>query len=301
MSVTAESVKLLRERTGAGMMECKRALVETGGNLDAAAELMRKQGLAKADKKATRIAAEGVIALAISADGRSAAMVEVNCETDFVAREQDFRGFADEVAAVAIAPGAASLEALLAAKLPSGLTVEERRRELIAKIGENITVRRLTIVTAPAQLGSYLHGTRIGALVALDAGDATLARDLAMHVAASNPQYLAAADVPADTVARERGILTEQAKGDPKNQGKPDNILAQIVEGKVRKALAEITLLGQPFVRDDKQSVEKLLAGAKAKVSAFERFEVGAGIEKKQEDFAAEVMAQVKGAAGGAH
>ncbi len=301
MSVTAESVKLLRERTGAGMMECKRALVETGGNLDAAAELMRKQGLAKADKKATRIAAEGVIALASSADGRSAAMVEVNCETDFVAREQDFRGFADEVAAAAIAPGAASLEALLAAKLPSGLTVEERRRELIAKIGENITVRRFTIVTAPAQLGSYLHGTRIGALVALDAGDATLARDLAMHVAASNPQYLATADVPADTVARERGILTEQAKGDPKNQGKPDNILAQIVEGKVRKALAEITLLGQPFVRDDKQSVEKLLAGAKAKVSAFERFEVGAGIEKKQEDFAAEVMAQVKGAAGGAH
>jgi len=301
MSVTADMVRQLRERTGAGMMECKRALVETGGDLDAAAELMRKQGLAKADKKAARIAAEGVIALAVAADGQSAAMVEVNCETDFVAREQDFRGFADEVAAAAIATAPASLEALLAAQLPSGTSVDERRRTLIAKIGENITVRRFTIVAAPTRLGSYLHGTRIGALVALEGGDATLARDLAMHVAASNPQYLAATDVPADTVARERAILTEQARGDPKNQGKPDNILAQIVEGKVRKALAEITLLGQPFVRDDKQSVEKLLAGAKAKVAAFERFEVGAGIEKKQEDFAAEVMAQVKGAAGGAH
>jgi len=301
MSVTAESVRQLRERTGAGMMECKRALVETGGDLDAAAELMRKQGLAKADKKAARIAAEGVIALAASADGRSAAMVEVNCETDFVAREQDFRAFADEVAAVVIATAPGSLAALLEAKLASGATVDERRRTLIAKIGENVTVRRFTIVAAPTELGSYLHGTRIGALVALEGGDATLARDLAMHVAASNPQYLAAADVPADTVARERAILSEQAKGDPKNQGKPDNILAQIVEGKVRKALAEITLLGQPFVRDDKLSVEKLLAGAKAKATAFERFEVGAGIEKKQEDFAAEVMAQVKGAAGGAH
>lgn len=301
MSVTAETVKQLRERTGAGMMECKRALVETGGDLDAAAELMRKQGLAKADKKAARIAAEGMIVIEKSADGRSAAMVEVNCETDFVAREQDFGGFAADVARVALAARVTSVEALLAAKLPAGETVDERRRALIAKIGENISVRRVVRVEAKGQLGAYIHGTRIGALVSLDAGEAGLARDLAMHVAASNPKYLSVAQVPADEIAKEREIFIGQAKSDPKNQGKPDNILAQIVEGKVRKALAEITLLGQPFVRDDKVSVEKLLAGANAKLAAFERYEVGAGIEKKQGDFAAEVMAQVKGAAGGKH
>jgi len=301
MGVTAESVKQLRERTGAGMMECKRALVETGGDLDAAAELMRKQGLAKADKKAARVAAEGVIVVEKAADGRSAAMVEVNCETDFVAREQDFRGFAADVARAAIAARAGAVDALLAARLPSGEVVEERRRALISKIGENISVRRVVLVDAQGQLGAYVHGTRIGALVVLDGGDAELARDLAMHVAASNPKYLSVAQVPAADVAKEREILTEQAEGDPKNQGKPANILAQIVEGKVRKALSEITLLGQPFVRDDKVSVEKLLAGAKARIAAFERFEVGAGIEKKQDDFVAEVMAQVKGATGGKH
>lgn len=301
MTVTAEAVRQLRERTGAGMMECKRALVETGGDLDAAAELMRKQGLAKADRKAARIAAEGVIVIEKSADGRAAAMVEVNCETDFVAREQDFRGFATDVARAAIAARTGSVEALLAVKLPSGETADERRRALISKIGENISVRRVALVEAKGQLGAYIHGTRIGALVALEAGDAELARDLAMHVAASSPQYLSVADVPAGTVAKEREILTEQARTDPKNQGKPDNILTQIVEGKVRKALAEITLLGQPFVRDDKLTVEKLVNGAKAKIAAFERYEVGAGIEKKQDDFVAEVMAQVKGAAGGKH
>ncbi len=301
MSVTAEAVRQLRERTGAGMMECKRALVEVGGDLDAAAELMRKQGLAKADKKAARIAAEGVIVIEKSTDGRAAAMIEVNCETDFVAREQDFRGFATDLGRVAIAARTGSLEALLAAKLPSGETADERRRALISKIGENISVRRVVLVEAQGQLGAYIHGTRIGALVALDGGDAELARDLAMHVAASNPKYLSVAQVPADAVAKEREILTEQAKGDPKNQGKPDHILAQIVEGKVRKALSEITLLGQPFVRDDKLTVEKLVNGAKAKITAFERYEVGAGIEKKQDDFVAEVMAQVKGAAGGKH
>ncbi|MBV6417999.1 MAG: Elongation factor Ts [Steroidobacteraceae bacterium] len=299
MSVTAETVRQLRERTGAGMMECKRALVETGGDLDAAAELMRRQGLAKADKKAARVAAEGVIVVEKSADGRSAAMVEVNCETDFVAREQDFRGFAADVARAALAARTNSLEALLASKLPSGETVDERRRALIAKIGENISVRRVVFVAAQAALGAYIHGTRIGALVALEAGEDSLARDLSMHVAASNPKYLSTAEVPAAEVAKEREILTEQAKGDPKNQGKPDHILAQIVEGKVRKSLAEITFLGQPFVRDDKVTIEKLLAGAKAKIAAYERFEVGAGIEKKQDDFVAEVMAQVKGAAGG--
>jgi elongation factor Ts len=280
------------------MMECKKALVETKGDLDAAAELMRKQGLAKADKKAARVAAEGVIVIERSADGRTAAMVEINCETDFVAREQDFRGFAQAVAAKALALGAVTLESLLAAKLDSGAspdgdeTVEERRRALVAKIGENISVRRSVALTSPGNLGAYVHGTRIGALVVVKGGDVALAHDLAMHVAASNPKYLTMNDVPADVVAKEREILTEQAQG----EGKPPEIVAKMVEGRLRKSLGEITLMGQPFVKDPDVSIEKLLKGAKAEVAAFQRFEVGAGIEKKQDDFVAEVMAQVKGA-----
>jgi elongation factor Ts len=294
MSITAETVKQLRERTGAGMMECKKALVETAGDLDAAAELMRKQGLAKADKKAARIAAEGVIAIERSADGLAAAMVEVNCETDFVAREQDFRAFARAVASRAVVERPQTLEALLQAKLDGSETIEERRRSLVAKIGENIGVRRFTVTTGPQHLGAYTHGTRIGALVALKGGDAQLAHDLAMHVAASNPRYLSQREVPAEVMAKEREILTEQAQG----EGKPPEIIAKMVEGRLRKSLGEITLLGQPFVKDPDTVVEKLLKGAGAQVLAFERFEVGAGIEKKQEDFVAEVMAQVKGSSG---
>jgi elongation factor Ts len=291
-NITADAVKQLRERTGAGMMECKRALVETKGDLDAAAELMRKQGLAKADKKATRVAAEGVIVVEKAADGRAAAMVEINCETDFVAREQDFRGFAQAVAAKALAVGQAPLETLLAARLDSGETVDERRRALIAKIGENISVRRSSALKSDGNLGAYVHGTRIGTLVVVKGGDAALAHDLAMHIAASNPKYLTMANVPAEIVAKEREILTEQAQG----EGKPPEIVAKMVEGRLRKSLGEITLMGQPFVKDPDVTIEKLLKGAKAEVTAFERFEVGAGIEKKQEDFVAEVMAQVKGA-----
>lgn len=297
MNITADAVKQLRERTGAGMMECKKALVETQGNLDAAAELMRKQGLAKADKKAARVAAEGVIVAEKSADGKSAALVEINCETDFVAREQDFRGFAQQVAAAALKTRADSLDVLLAAKLESGETVEERRRTLIAKIGENIGVRRVKFLTATGQLGAYVHGTRIGALVAVDGGDAALAHDMAMHVAASNPRYITSAEVPADVVAKEREILTEQAKG----ENKPPEIVAKMVEGRLRKTLNEIALVGQPFVKDPDVTIEKLLKNAKANVVAFERYEVGAGIEKKQDDFVAEVMAQVKGSSGGKH
>ncbi len=274
------------------MMECKKALVETKGDLNAAAELMRKQGLAKADKKATRVAAEGVVVVEKSADKRAAAMVEINCETDFVAREQDFRGFAQAVAAKALATTAGTLEALLAAKLDNGETVEERRRSLVAKIGENISVRRSAVVKADGNLGAYVHGTRIGALVVVKGGDATLAHDLAMHVAASNPKYRTMADVPAEVVAKEREILTEQAQ----SEGKPPEIVAKMVEGRLRKSLGEMTLMGQPFVKDPDVTIEKLLKGAKADVTAFERFEVGAGIEKKQDDFVAEVMAQVKGA-----
>jgi len=291
MSITAETVKQLRERTGAGMMECKKALVETGGNLDAAAELMRKQGLAKADKKAARIAAEGVIAIERSADGRKAAMVEVNCETDFVAREQDFRAFAKAIAARALAEHPKTLDALLQAKLDGAETIEERRRSLVAKIGENIGVRRFALLATPQHLGAYTHGGRIGALVAVKGGDGQLAHDLAMHVAASNPRYLSQREVPAEVMTKEREILTEQAQG----EGKPPEIVARMVEGRLRKSLGEITLLGQAFVKDPDTTVEKLLKGVGAQVVAFERFEVGAGIEKKQEDFVAEVMAQVKG------
>ena len=296
MSVTAEAVKALRERTGAGMMECKKALVEANGDLEAAAEAMRKSGLAKADKKAGRVAAEGVVVIERSADGLSAALVEINSETDFVARQPDFQGFAHDVAKLALAAKPADLEALLAAKLASGKTVEETRRELIARIGENIGVRRFEIVSGAAPLATYLHGTRIGTVVVIEGGDATLGHDLAMHVAAINPQYLSADDVPADQVEKEREIFVAQAATDPKLAGKPKDVLVKASEGKLRKFLGEITLLGQPFVKDDKQTVAQVLKGANARVLRFVRFEVGAGIEKKQENFAAEVMAQVRGA-----
>jgi elongation factor Ts len=294
VSVTAETVRQLRERTGAGMMECKKALVEVGGDLDAAAEMMRKQGLAKADKKASRVAAEGVIATATSADGRTAVLVDVNCETDFVARGDEFTAFAREVAAVALSTNPADVEALGAQKLPSGETVDERRRALIAKIGENITVRRFERVESSGLLGSYLHGTRIGSLVAIEGGDAQLAKDVAMHVAASNPRYLSAAEVPAEDVAKERDIRVEIMKNDEKNRNKPEAILVKIVEGGLNKWLGEITLLGQPFVKDDSVSIEKLLKGANARIVRYARLEVGAGIEKKKEDFVAEVKAQAE-------
>jgi elongation factor Ts len=241
------------------------------------------------------VAAEGVIAAAGSADGKAAVLVEVNCETDFVARGDDFTAFAREVAQVALATKPASIEQLGAQPLASGETVDERRRALIAKIGENISLRRFERVESSGLLGTYLHGTRIGALVAIEGGDAALARDLAMHVAASNPAYLAAADVPAEAVAKERDIRVEMLKNDEKNRGKPENILVKIVEGGMNKWLGEITLVGQPFIKDEKGgSVEKLLAGAKARVLRFARLEVGAGIEKKKDDFVAEVKAQAE-------
>jgi elongation factor Ts len=287
MNITAESVKQLRERTGAGMMECKKALVEAQGDLSSAADILRKNGLAKADKKAARVAAEGT--LAVERAGNSAVLVEVNSETDFVARSDEFLGFAREVARVALQEAPATLEALLALR-EGGASLEERRRALIAKIGENITVRRFVRVTAPGALGSYIHGGRIGSLVALQGGDEDLARDLAMHVAAANPAYIDAAGVPPDVLDKERGILTEQTKAEKK----PPEIIAKMVEGRLRKYLAEITLLGQPFVKDPDTTVEKLIKKSGATVVQFERYEVGAGIDKKQDDFVGEVMAQVK-------
>jgi elongation factor Ts len=297
MNISADAVKQLRERTGAGMMECKKALVEANGDLDAAAENMRKTGLAKADKKASRVAAEGVVVIEKSADGKTGVLVEVNSETDFVARGDDFRGFAAEVAKVALAAGASSVEAVNGLKLGSGETVDDKRRALIAKIGENLTVRRVTLVKAPTIVGSYVHtDNKKAALVALEGGDAELARDVAMQVVASSPRYLSPADAPAELVAKEREIATEFVKNDPGNAKKPDEIKAKIVEGRVRKAIDEFALTQQLFVKDDSLTIDKLLQKNKASVKAFERYEVGAGIEKKQGDFANEVMEQVKAA-----
>ena len=287
MNITAETVKQLRERTGAGMMECKKALVETGGDLDAAAELMRKRGLAKADKKAARGGAEGTVA--VERSGLSAVLVEVNCETDFVARGDEFQAFARDVARTALDKAPADVNALLT-QANGATTLDEQRRTLIAKIGENISVRRFVRVTAPTALGAYIHGGRIGSLVALKGGDEALARDLAMHVAAVNPAYVDAGGVPAAVLDKEREILAEQTKAEKK----PPEIIAKMVEGRLRKYLAEITLVGQPFVKDPDTTVEKLLKKADASVVQFVRYEVGAGIEKKQDDFVGEVMAQVK-------
>ena len=291
MNITADSVKQLRERPGAGMMECKKALVETQGDLDAAAELMRKTGLAKADKKAARVAAEGTVA--VERDGNSAVLVEINSETDFVARSDEFLGFARDVARVALEKAPSDLNALLALR-HGAASLDEQRRALIAKIGENISVRRFVRVTAPGALGTYIHGGRIGSLVALQGGDEALAKDLAMHVAAANPAYIDANGVPAAVLDKEREILAEQSKGEKK----PPEIIAKMVEGRLRKFLAEITLVGQPFVKDEDTTVEKLLKKANASVVQFVRYAVGDGIEKKQDDFVGEVMAQVKATSG---
>jgi elongation factor Ts len=292
MSISAETVKTLRERTGAGMMECKRALIESGGDLDAAAEIMRKAGLAKADKKAGRIAAEGAIVAAKSGDGRRAVLVEVNCETDFVARQPEFQAFAAGVAQAAVAAPAVTPDSLGALRLADGKTIDETRRGLVAKIGEKIDVRRAGVLQGPDRVGSYVHGNRIGTLVGMKGGDEALARELAMHVAAMRPQFVAPGDVPADVVAKEREILAAQAA----SEGKPAAIVEKMVEGRLRKYLAEICLTGQPFVRDPDTTVGQLLDKAKASVTGFLRFEVGEGIEKRQENFAAEVMAQVEAA-----
>ena len=290
MSISASMVKELRERTGAGMMECKKALVETGGDLDAAAEHLRKSGQAKADKRATRVTADGRIVVA--AEGNKAVIVEVNSETDFVAKDENFMAFSDAVAAAALAAGTTDVEALSAEALPDGRTVELARTELISKVGENIGVRRIAIVESDSVLASYTHGARIGAVVALDGGDEALARDIAMHVAASNPTCIDETGVPAETLENEKRILTEQAL----DSGKPAEIVEKMVLGRINKFLKEITLVGQPFVKDPDVSVGKLLKGAGATVSAFVRFEVGEGIEKKQENFADEVMKQIEDA-----
>jgi elongation factor Ts len=287
MSIAANLVKDLRDRTGAGMMECKKALVDSSGNIHAAVELLRTRGQAKAEKKAGRIAAEGQVLTAVSPDGDVTVILEANCETDFVAKDDNFQRFARGATELAAREQPATVEALMALRLPEGQTLEEARRDLVAKIGENIGVRRFEYVRPKGKLGGYFHGTRIGVLVDMEGGDAELGKDLAMHIAASNPRYLSPDDVPETLRASERRILTEQAAG----EGKPPEIVAKMVEGRLRKYLNEVALVGQPFVKDPDTSIAKLLKDRGARVHRFVRIEVGEGIEKKSENIAEAVAA----------
>ena len=294
MAITAAQVKELRQRTGCGMMECKKALVEADADMDAAAEALRKSGLAKADKKAGRVAAEGIIVVEVSGDGRTAAIAEVNAETDFVARKEAFQDFARAVVQRILNDDPADMDALSAMPLlDGGETVEEARRSLIASIGENINVRRFVRreAAAGAALSSYLHGNRIGVLVEVQGGDTDLARGIAMHIAASKPVCVDESGVPQELLDKEKEIFSAQAEA----SGKPADIIEKMVNGRIRKFLGEITLVGQPFVKDPDQTVGKLLKAAGARVQVFDRLELGEGIEKKTENFAEEVMAQVQG------
>ncbi|WP_058554831.1 translation elongation factor Ts [Thiohalocapsa sp. ML1] len=293
MAIAASLVKELRERTGAGMMECKRALEEAAGDIDAAIEAMRKSGQAKAAKKAGRIAADGVVELRIAEDGKRGVMVEINSETDFVAKDENFVGFAGAVGETALASGATAVEVLAATPLAGAAdtTVDGAREALISKVGENVQVRRIVrFDNAEGTLHSYRHGVRIGVIVDLVGGDEALGRDIAMHIAATNPMCISADEVPAEAIAKEREIFRAQAL----ESGKPAEIVDKIIGGRMRKFTEEVTLLGQPFVKDPDVSIEKLLQQAGARVAAFARVEVGEGIEKKTENFAEEVQAQAK-------
>ena len=288
MAITASLVKQLRERTGSGMMECKKALVETDGDIDAAAELMRKSGAAKADKKAGRVAADGAIKAIVTEDQKTAVILEINSETDFVAKDDNFQSFAGEVLQTLLQQKPASVAELSGLSLASGQTVEEARQALIGKVGENIQVRRFEIIESDQGIASYLHGSRIGVLVDSSA-ESDMARDIAMHIAAVNPQFVDKSAVPAEFVEKEKGILIAQAQ----DSGKPPEIIEKMIQGRLNKFLAEITLIEQPFVKDPDQTVGKLLTSAGASISGFIRYEVGEGIEKKVEDFAAEVASQL--------
>jgi len=294
MSISATMVKELRERTGSGMMECKKALVEANGDMELAIENMRKSGLAKADKKSGRIAAEGIIGVKVSDDAKTVVMVDVNCETDFVAKGDDFTNFVSDVTNALLTASVESDEQLNAMVLTSGVSVDETRRVLIAKLGENITVRRFVkYTTADGGQACYLHGSKIGVIVELAKEDAELGKDVAMHIAASKPVCLSAEQVSPETIEKEKEIFLAQQE--EKIKGKPAEIVEKMISGRVNKFLAEITLQGQAFIKDDSKTVGQLLKEKGNVAVRFARFEVGEGIEKKEEDFAAEVMAQVRG------
>jgi elongation factor Ts len=287
MAITAAMVKELREITSAGMMDCKKALAETDGDMDAAIEFLRKKGMAGADKKAGRVAAEGVIAIAIADDKKTAAIAEVNCETDFVAKGDEFKDFANEIAGIALANKTTDIDAIMGAAMTSGKSVDETRRELIAKIGENMELRRVEIVETNGQIGQYQHGEKIGVVVNMEGGDDALVRDVAMHVAAVNPQAVSSDELDPAVIEKERAFQIEQAQ----SSGKPMEIIEKMIEGRMRKFIGEITLLGQSFVKDPDQTVEKLLKANDAKVISFIRLEVGEGIEIEETNFADEVAA----------
>lgn len=293
ITISAAMVKELRERTASGMMECKKALVEANGDMELAIENMRKSGLAKADKKSGRIAAEGIIGVKVSDDGKAVAIVDVNCETDFVAKADDFVNFVNNVTVALLNSDIETEEQLLAMKLADGTIVDEVRRGLIAKLGENITVRRFQKYRTATGGGTacYLHGNKIGVIVELAKADDQLGKDIAMHIAASKPTCVSDEQVPAELIEKEKEIFSAQAA----ESGKPAEIIEKMVVGRISKFLAEITLLGQPFIKDDKVTVAKLLASKGNSVIRFARLEVGEGIEKKEENFAEEVMAQVRG------
>lgn len=289
--ITAALVKELRERTGAGMMDCKKALTAVEGDMDKAIDFLREKGLAAAAKKAGRIAAEGVVGSFVSADGKIGAIVEVNCETDFVAKTDGFKALVEKIAAHIVATKPADVEALLASEL-DGQTVEALVTASVAKIGEKISVRRFALYEAPeGVVAAYIHGGgKIGVIVELKGGNDELGKDVAMHVAAANPSYLERSQVPAAELEHEKEVLSEQAK----NEGKPEKIIEKMVMGRINKYYKEVCLVDQEFVKDPDQTVGKLVKAAGAEVLAFSRFQLGEGIEKKQEDFAAEVMSQIK-------
>jgi elongation factor Ts len=294
MSISAQQVKELRERTGLGMMECKAALAETSGDMEAATDLLRKRAGAKVEKKSGRIAAEGAVGIYVTPGRKTAAMAEVNCETDFVAKGDDFAAFATAAAARVAGKQPANVDALYQLPFADGAaqTVGQSREGLVMKLGENINIRRFERMTATkGHLGSYIHGRKIGVLVEMEGGDESLAKDIAMHIAASRPECVSKDQVPAAAIAKEKEIFAEQAK----TSGKPPEIVEKMVMGRVNKYLNEISLLGQPFVKDPDTTVEKLLKSKGASVIRFSRYEVGEGMEKKSGDFAAEVMATVKG------
>jgi elongation factor Ts len=288
--ITAGMVRELRDKTDAPMMECKKALSEANGDLGKAEEILRIKLGNKASKASARVAAEGIVTVFVSPDGKLGAIIEVNCETDFVAKNGDFLAFAKKAAELVAARNPADVAALSALPL-DGASVEEKRKALVGKIGENVSLRRFARVAAAGRLATYIHGgAKVGVLIDIAGGDDALARDIAMHIAAIKPVALSKADISADLIKRERDIAAAKAA----ESGKPANIVEKMVEGGVQKFLKEVTLLGQPFVKDDKQTVEQLLKSKGAQVHAFYLYVVGEGLEKRKDDFVAEVMAQAK-------
>ena len=292
MAITASLVKELRERTGAGMMDCKKALTEVNGDMEAAIDLMRTSGAAKAAKKAGRVAAEGLVKINISDDNKTAVVLEVNSETDFVTKSDDFIGFVESLSALALTNKPADIGEFLTYTMDNGESMEKAREDIVAKVGENVEIRRvLTVETDSGVIGAYKHGERIAVLTVLEGGDESLAKDIAMHIAATRPECVTEEDLSEDLLEREKAIFVEQAR----ESGKPDNIIEKMIVGRMKKFVNEVTLYGQAFVKDPDTTIGSLVKANNAEVKSFVRFEVGEGIDKKEENFADEVMAQIKG------